>query len=450
MHKFHLNQNYEWHGIFVIKLNNTVLHFGGILSYSFNSGIKCRVMYEEFNSDLNELNNYELINECEAYLEDLDSNEIIRCKLLNVMLGTKFNSMKETFGSLTLMPEFIVFNSSILNKNINSIDIHIPIWNEFILPQNKQYYSKYIPERNIIDINEYIKIVFSECASFTIANKEELKNILMNDENAVIETLGSEYIKVKQSHDRYISIRFNKESTLDISQLNDIKLNVYKIISLIEIILNRKVGVSTVNINCENIKVNILYTNTYNKIKNYKKFINLFEPITYDKVPNINEIIQLYFEKYFEIRELIDIMNLNRDESYNDFHFTRIADCLKEISKTKKKSYDSAILENSNDTILDEIQELFSREFKINKWDEIGKRISLLRAKFTHFNEDGVSDISQSRLYLIYYNLTVLFTIIINSYILKEIGFSKELIDKYQNHHFKNRSIAVINNKDNN
>lgn len=94
----------------------------------------------------------------------------------------------------------------------------------------------------------------------------------------------------------------------------------------------------------------------------------------------------------------------------------------------------------ASEEIKDEIMNLFRTHFSINDWDSIGKEICSLRGVLTHFNYNGLK-LSNNALYEVFYELTQLFTIIINAIILKDIGLSKENIAIYQHYHFDNRSM---------
>ena len=443
---YDLDKSHSWYGLFTIKIDSEIINAGGRLFYSPENGLHANVIIEEFNQIYKCLDKKQIINECIAYLCDENTNKIIRCTLCYVMIDTEYCSNTKTFHSMKLMPTFCVFHYNSFEMNIDYFDIYIPVWKDFLSPPFSQHKLPLKKDFEVILLENNWKVEFLEAASYTLIDQKELDGVFIGLPDEYMNLNKENTLKLKTKHEWFVRIYPSQPLELNLENLSRIRNEVEKFTYLIAVLINKSVKIERVVISDKkkNLSPSMLFQALLNKDIKEDVFINQLAPVRYSSIENVKEVFYKYYLKYDDFKDIIEILNMNKYENYSKYHFTRIADCLKDIDKqpsSKKQHYQNSILKYATVDMKKEIQLIFKKYFRIEEWKEIGSKVTDLRGLIIHFNKKKFGDSELKHIDIVLYNLTVIFTLLLKAHILSEISVEDSVIKKYLDYHFEQRSI---------
>lgn len=254
----------------------------------------------------------------------------------------------------------------------------------------------------------------------------EISHIIGNNSNNIL--------KVRAEQDPLCFVEFNNKIPFCLQGVSDYLHKIWGFLCFLMVATCEKA------LNFEEIKINLgnsnhrfsfffLYNQTHYFVEKRFSRYNRFAPFTFPKLKEeFPVIIQNFYKRYDSFEKLLNIMRHNYEKEYFDYTNTAaLIDCLAFIAEKRgygrNTKYQDVINHwaNSNQEYIDLLN-----SFLPVSTDNIGKKISDLRAKVYHFETESNQDLNS------YFYPTKIFELIISDYIFEEIGVPETIRDEYK------------------
>lgn len=465
LHNYSLLESYEWYGSFSF-VNPNEGRASGILSYEPLKGPTAEILFDKHYSWLDISKSFsggfEKHDVIYANLVDKKTNSVCFVSLINCSLQCL--QMGSAPPRYKIFPSFVLLsNSSYLeleNEKLDYADVEFNTWPEFNFPQNQKNKKKFDRNEKYFKIQDQLSIsqredikgypLYNFSAFETFVGPEnylqqindKVKPIVEKAKKAAKGHTDHIYLKSADTHNWYLKFKKTSAEASALKDYTNAAINFSHLLMLLTHDWKTAVSnfkLSVVNADKSKSQYSLLFWGRFPQKKPHYNHHNNGLKITDFSDSTWKRVVKKFYSEYTQIDDYIQILfENNYEDKFTYFHFSRIIDCISALSSKKgfrtRTKYQDAVNEHLNSALVQYLIDVLEPI----QGNNIGEKISNLRASIVHFGVSEKPDIH------IAYKLYPLLELIVIDYIFEVISLPKKLRNKYKNHY----SQFYLNSRD--